>query len=113
MAVVALNRRRDGKPGGTLRLLTTAAAGMSDAVQIFSLPSGKCITVTLMPSTSTAKVQFSTSPDELVENDTANWHDWAAGDVTATTTSAFASQVTALRSVVVSGTADIIMEVVV
>lgn len=70
------------------------------------------ITVVCIPGGSTAKIQYTTSPESEVEADSALWRDWEAGEVTETTESVFDGPMTALRLVNVSGSEPAKWEVV-
>jgi hypothetical protein len=85
----------------------TIASGNGEDIYI----GGKPVTCTVITSGNTGKFQFSTSPKSDLEADTATWQDWAKGNVTATTSDALTSPVTAVRGVSVTG--EIKIEVVI
>lgn len=62
-------------------------------------------TITVVPTTS-AKIQFTQSSMQDVEDDIAVWIDWSEGDVTTTTVKVMSNSVTAIRLVAVSGDAS-------
>lgn len=62
-------------------------------------------TITVTPTT-TAKVQFTQSSMQDVQNDTAVWVDWPEGDVAVQTIKVMSNSVTAIRLVSVVGSAS-------
>lgn len=70
--------------------------GTSDPLIIPSV--GRDAVVTVRPGIS-ARVQFSASSYSKINDDTANWYDWPAGDVTVPTSDAVIGGITAIRLV--------------
>ena len=62
---------------------------------------------TINLSSSTGKFQYTSSSEEDVLDDTANWYDWDKGEVTESTSDALTVPVMALRGVSISGTITI------
>ena len=90
----------------------TIASGQNGETLIaHPFPATASITCTVITSGNTGKFQFSTSPKADIEAGTATWQDWAKGNVTATTSDALTSPVTAVRGVSVTG--EIKIEVVI
>ena len=65
------------------------------------------ISVKLICIGTTGSVQYTTSPDEDVANNTAVWTTWSHGDVSTTTMSVFRSAITGIRGVSSVGDVDI------
>lgn len=59
--------------------------------------------VNLAISSGTAKIQLTNSPPDRIEAGTANWVDWAAGSVTASTVPTIIAGPSAIRVVLSSG----------
>lgn len=114
MAVVApsLNEQIESRQGSMVReakRFSLAAGDTTQPVLLSRFPAR----VRIMPgATSTAKVQYTTSPPSMVTADTAVWDDWANGDATnqVNESEVIEGPLTALRGSCSAGTA--IMEVV-
>jgi len=84
-----------------------ADIGYSDPVTDIVLP----LTVCVIPDDATGKVQYTTSPEASIADDTAIWRDWAAGEVDETTETVFDAPITGLRLAYTGGSGSLTWEV--
>jgi hypothetical protein len=100
MALVNLEVRNPNKYAWEYQeTLSSASEGVAVLV-----PAGvDNITLSLIVTAGSGKVQYTVSPIANVKNNTANWVNWDAGTVSATATDAI-YPITALKQVNVSGT---------
>ena len=81
----------------------TVAAGDTEVVKVLDF--APHITITVIPA-GTALVEFTTSSEADIDADTATWHDWSLGTVSAKACTAIIESVTALRFGATSSDAD-------
>lgn len=75
----------------------TVADGETEIVSIPPLDSAHRISVTAIPGSNTALVQYTTSSDADVIADTATWQNWIYGSVSATTNGVVIAPITGLK----------------
>lgn len=80
----------------------TGATSTNDVLSCLGFPAH--LTITVIPATGTAKVEYSTTPTAALNPNTAVWQKWPDGDVTATTTDVFLGRLAAIRITAISGT---------
>lgn len=102
--------QRKGRFQGWEYTETMAAGTNSDPIAIPPLGRGRNISVTTVITSGEGKVQFTTSPDAVLET-TAVWQDWPEGTNTTTFSDTLFGPVTGLRLVRVSGT--VIIEIII
>lgn len=94
-----------GDAAGRHAYQTISTSGNTDTVIMDTVQPGESFNVAIMvPSSGTGKVQFTFDDIASIRGETANWEDWSAGSVTATTSSYFPAAVMAVRGVVSAGT---------
>lgn len=81
--------------------IASGATGATLAIPV--LEPGRTVTLRMIAGSSTGKFQTTTSSDEEVAADTADWDDWDPGDKTGTVTDVVIGTVTGIRGVSVSG----------
>lgn len=85
-----------------------AAGTESEAIKIPPLDQGAYVAASLIVATTgVGKIQFTTSPDDEVANDSPVWQDWPLGEVSITSSDTLVGPVTALRLARTSGTVGI------
>lgn len=90
---------------GRLEHAATVAADTTSSPLYLPPQPERRATVAIHPG-STAKVQYTTSPESAVDGGTAQWIDWPEGEVSASTQDALLAPVTALRAVAIGADAD-------
>ena len=98
--------RRDGRFQGWEYQEELSAGAESDPIFIPPLD-GDAVSVSLIIDSGEGKIQFTTSPDADVQDDSAEWQDWPLGACTDTCSDALISPVTGMRLVRVSGVVGI------
>lgn len=95
---------REGDPQGWTYSEEVADGVTGDPIIIEPFGKGDPTgTVKLVCGSGTGKVQTTIDPDGAIEADTAEWDDWAQGEVTGTALDVFAGPISAIRAVSVSG----------
>lgn len=68
------------------------------------LAGGAQLTVSLIPSGGASLLEYTTSPADMVRNDTAAWIPWRYGEIDTAMSSTTEGKVTAVRARCISGT---------
>jgi len=106
MSIKYLNARKGEFPGYSYKGAVANGKNGDSIVTPPLLAPQKYPTLTVIPGTGTAKMQYTTSPDSEVEAGSAVWLDWEAGEKTANYSDVLVASVNAVRCVSVSGAVE-------